>query len=152
MILDGRKITTLVMLILFSGACLLALELPTKAAFMPLLVGVPGVLLCLAQLVIDFRAGAKEDEDDGVKHDEASGKTELEVFLWLGLFTFALVGFGFVVGGPIIVGAFVRFSSRETWLSALFAAAGTFAVLYGVFIWMLELSLFHGLILEKIWP
>ena len=72
------------------------------------------------------------------------------MFLWLALFTGALLGFGFVIGGPIIVTAFVRFSSRDSWQNALFAGAGTFAVIYGVFIWMLELSLFHGLILEAI--
>ena len=62
----------------------------------------------------------------------------------------ALVGFGFVIGGPVIVTAFVRYSSRDSWKNALFAGAGTFAVLFGVFIWLLELSLFPGLIIEAL--
>ena len=147
MILSGRFLTTLVMFVLFAGACILALDLPTKAAFMPLLIGVPGALLCAAQLVLDLRRPDQPTEPVADVPETEGGRSEFEVFLWLGLFTFAILGFGFIVGGPIIVGSFIRFSSRENWQSALFAAAGTFAVMFGIFIWLLELSLFPGLIL-----
>jgi len=147
---DARKITTLVMLGLFTGATFLALSLPAKAAFMPFLVGIPGMLLCLAQLVIDFRTDNRvEDAAVGQGKDEGS-RSEVQMFLWLGLFTVALVGFGFVWGGPIIVMLFVRFSSKDTWLNAFFAGAGTFATLFGVFVWMLELKLFPGLVVQAL--
>jgi hypothetical protein len=147
--LDGRKITTLVMLAVFTGAVLVALTLPSKAAFMPFLVGIPGILLCLAQLVVDFRGAevaAKAPKGGG----EDEGRTEFQMFLWLFLFTFALIGFGFLWGGPVIVAMFIRFCSRDSWSNALFAAAGTFAVLFGVFVWLLELRLFPGLILKAL--
>lgn len=146
---NGRVATTLVMLGLFVGACVLALGLPNKAAFMPLLIGVPGALLCAAQLVIDLRRAATEPAGEGSQGSD-EGLSELASFVWLGLFAGALLGFGFIVGAPIIVGAYVRFASRDTWASALFAAAGTFVVMYGMFIWLLELSLFQGLILERL--
>lgn len=146
MTFDGRIATTLVMLALFAGASLLALGLPQKAGFMPLLIGVPGTLLCLWQLVIDLRGGEVRDEEAPA----AEGKSEIEVFLWLAAFSVALIGFGFVVGGPIIVFAFVRLSSGESTLNALIAGAGTFLVIWGVFIWLLELPLFQGLVLEAI--
>lgn len=147
MTFDGRKATTLFMLVLFIGSSLLALALPAKAAFMPLLVGIPGSLLCAAQLVLDFRNGAAESRgkpDD----DESAGKSETEMFVWLLLFTATILGFGFVIGGPLIVTLFVRAGSQESWPRAIFAGAGTFAVLYGVFIWLLELSLFNGFVLD----
>jgi len=147
MTFDGRTATTLAMLALFAGACLLALGLPQKAAFMPLLIGIPGVILCLWQLILDLRRAPKTEEKDA-KPDE--GRSELEIFLWLGAFSVGLIGFGFVVGGPLVVFAFVRFSSGESTLNAFFAAAGTFAVIWGVFIWLLELPLFQGLILEPL--
>ena len=139
------------MMALFAGACVLALGLPQKAAFMPLLIGVPGVLLCLWQLILDLRrapqesAPPKEEQDAG-----GEGRSEIEIFLWLAAFSVALIGFGFVVGGPFVVFAFVRFSSGESTLNAFFAAAGTFAVIWGVFIWLLELPLFQGLVLEAV--
>ncbi|NNF24869.1 MAG: hypothetical protein HKN63_08720 [Rhodobacteraceae bacterium] len=127
----------------------MALGLPQKAAFMPLLIGVPGVILCLWQLVLDLRRPPDRVEaPDGERDGE--GRTEVEIFLWLGAFSVALIGFGFVVGGPLVVLAFVRFASGESWQNALLAGAGTFAVVFGVFIWLLELPLFQGLILEAI--
>ena len=150
MTFNGRTATTLVMFLIFAGACLMALALPAKAAFMPLLIGVPGALLCAAQLIIDLRRApdAPPEPEDTETTDAA--QTELQAFIWLGLFFGVLLCFGFIVGAPLIVIAFIRFSSRDTWQNALFAGAGTFAVMYGVFIWLLELSLFQGLILERL--
>lgn len=149
MTFDGRTLTTFVMLVLFAGASLLALGLPQKAAFMPLLLGIPGTIFCLWQFVLDIRREpepprAADETEDG------RGRSETEVFLWLGAFSVAMIGFGFLVGGPLVVLAFVRFSSRESWRNALVAGAGTFAVIYGVFIWLLELPLFQGLVLEAV--
>lgn len=152
MTFNGRSATTAVMLALFSGACILSLGLPTKAAFMPLLIGVPGALLCAAQLVIDLRRAPDPNsppKPEPTTDGEDTGRSELEVFIWLGLFFAALLGFGFVVGAPLIVFAYIRFSSHESWLNAAVAGLGTLAVMYGIFIWLLELSLFPGLVLEK---
>lgn len=146
MTFDGRTATTLAMLALFAGACILALGLPQKAAFMPLLIGIPGVILCLWQLILDLRRAP----DTAPQKDtpKTSGRSEAEIFLWLAAFSVALIGFGFVVGGPAIVFAFIRFSSRESTRNALVAGAGTFLLIWGMFIWLLELPLFQGLILE----
>ena len=145
---SARILTTLAMLGLFTGACILALSLPQKAAFMPLLIGIPGALLCFWQLVIDLR---REPEISEEKEEVAEeGTSELVIFLWLAGFAVAIIGFGFIVGGPLIVFAFVKFSSNESWKNALAAGAGTFAVVYGVFILLLELPLFQGLVLEAL--
>jgi hypothetical protein len=152
MTFSGRLATTLVMAGLFGGACLLSLGLPQKAAFMPLLVGIPGLLLCLAQLVLDLRRPkpAPEKVAETAAGAPPDRQTELQAFAWLGGFAGALLGFGFILGGPVLVAAFVRFSSRDSWRNALVAGGGTFLVLWGVFIWLLELSLFQGLILERL--
>ena len=151
MIFNGRSLTTLVMFAIFTGVCFMALSLPTKAAFMPLLIGVPGAILCAVQLVIDLRRKPELNVQAEPRHGGSAGaRSEAEVFMWLALYTGAILGFGFVVGGPVIVGAYVRFSGRDSWRNALIAAGGTFAVLYGVFIWLLELSMFQGLVIESV--
>lgn len=149
MTFDGRTATTLFMLAIFAGAGILSLGLPQKAAFMPLLVCIPGAILCFWQLILDLRREpsppkpAPQDSDPEVR-------SELEAFLWLGGFSTAILGFGFLVGGPLIVAAFIRYSSRESLRNAIFAGAGTFAVIWGVFVWLLELPLFQGLVLEAL--
>ena len=149
MTFSTRAATSLFMLALFAGASLLALGLPQKAAFMPLLVGIPGAILCLWQLVLDLRRPPVADKK---ADDETVGETrsEIEIFLWLGAFSGMIIGFGFVIGGPFVVAAFLRLGNRESWQIALIAGAGTFAVVYGVFILLLELPLFQGLVLEAL--
>jgi len=150
MTFNARTATTIVMLALFASATLLALGLPSKAAFMPLLVGIPGTILCAWQLIIDLRRAPDDVVEVDAEDQPQDSRTETEVFLWLAVFAIALVGFGFVVGGPFVVAAYVRYSSRDTWGTALFAGAATLTALYGVFIWLLELPLFRGLVLEAL--
>lgn len=159
MTFDSKILTTVAMLSLFGGACLLALGLPGKAAFMPLLIGIPGVLLCSAQLALDIREARAESRKplaEGAAPAEETeaaadgSRSELEMFVWLGVFTALLLGFGFVVGGPIAVLLFVHFEKKNNWLNAMFAAGGTFAVLFGIFIWILELTLFRGFLLDAL--
>lgn len=154
MTFDSKIFTTLGMLILFSGACLIAAGLPSKAGFMPLLIGVPGALLCLAQLFIDLRSKPVSEEVEGEAAEEVpetvneAARSEREMFLWLVVFTACLLCLGFVVGGPLAVVLFVYFEKHNTIKNALFAGLGTLAVLFGIFVWLLELTLFPGFFLE----
>lgn len=152
MTFDGKITTTFVMFALFTGACLMSVGLAGKAAFMPLMVGVPGALLTGAQLIIDIRSARARKEEPNVvaaKDKRAEGAhTETEMFIWLGAFTSILLGLGFILGGPLAVLLFVRFGSKDSWRDALFASVGTLAVLYGIFTLLLGLSLFPGFLPE----
>lgn len=152
---SGRLATTLVMLAIFAGMTLMALGFPEQAAFTPLLVGIPGVILCLAQLAIDLTvrarlAGPDNDEEFGERDGDAIAPREWFMFFWLAVFTAAIVGFGFHVGGSLVVLLYVRFGEREPWLNAILAGGGTFLVVWLVFTRLLELPLFGGLLLPTI--
>ncbi|APX89464.1 hypothetical protein BV394_06830 [Brevirhabdus pacifica] len=154
MTFDSRILTTLVVFALFAGAALMALALPQKAAFMPLLIAVPGALLAGAQLLLDIRDMRREASDpDATRRAhrervaEDGGRSEGVMFLWLGIFTALLLGAGFIVGGPLAVFLYVGFERRRNWRNATIAGLATLAVLYGIFIQLLELSLFPGLLL-----
>jgi len=151
----GRLATTLVMLAIFVGMTLMALGFPDKAAFTPLLVGIPGIILCLVQLVLDLTgrarlAGPADDEEFGDRDGDDIAPREWFMFVWLAVFTAAIVGFGFHVGGPLVVFLYVRFGEREPWLNAILAGAGTFLVVWLVFTKLLELPLFGGLLLPTL--
>jgi hypothetical protein len=118
---DARLATTGAMLILMGGIALMSLGLPSKAAFMPLLVSVPGALLCLAQLVVDLRDQRREPAVSGEASEgpdipeEREGSSELTMFVWLAVFTVVLLTLGFVVGGTLCVLAFVRLNNQGSW-------------------------------------
>jgi hypothetical protein len=152
---SGRIATTLVMLAIFASMSLMALGFPDKAAFTPLLVGIPGVILCLAQFAIDLTgrarlAGPADDEEFGDRDGDAIAPREWFMFAWLAVFTAAIVGFGFHVGGPRVVFLSVRFGEREPWLNAILAGLGTFLVVWLVFTRLLVLPLFGGLLLPTL--
>ncbi len=154
MTFDGRLLTTVVMFTIFASMSLLALGFPAKAGFMPLLVGVPGTILCFAQIILDLRrdksAEIEAEKDAEPEETDETAKSELTMFMWLGAYTIGLLGFGFIIGGPILVFLYVRYCNRDSIRTALISGLGTLAVLYGIFIWLLELTLFEGLILRAL--
>lgn len=52
----GSIVMTIAMLVIFSAMLLVSLSYPEGARFMPMVVGIPAVGLCLLQLSIDLRA------------------------------------------------------------------------------------------------
>lgn len=152
---SGRIITTLAMLAIFSAMSLMALGFPEKAAFTPLLVGIPGAILCAAQLVIDLTGRAKlvgpdNDEESDSRDGDAIGRREWIMFVWLAIFAVTLIGLGFHIGGTLVVFLYIRFGEGEPWRNAIIAGAGTFLVIWLIFTKLLELPLFTGLLLPAL--
>jgi len=148
MILNGRILTTLVMLTVFAGMSLLALGYPAKARFLPLLVGIPGTIMCLAQLVLDIRQALGEVGPRPPLDAEALTRRarELKMFAWLAAFFAGILAFGFLFAAPVLVAAYLRFAERERWLAAVVGGLGTWIVIYVVFGRLLELYVFDGLV------
>lgn len=64
----GKTAMTVVMLAIFSVMVGIATQYPPQARFMPYVVGIPGIVMCVIQLALDLwrlRSDAKDDEDDG---------------------------------------------------------------------------------------
>jgi len=144
MILNGRIITTTVMLAIFAGMSLMALGYPDKARFLPLLISVPGTLMCLAQLVFDIRGALQDRTSEDTVEAALDHPREIKMFVWLGLFFVGVMSFGFLIAAPVLVFAFLRFGEKEPWLTAILGGLGAWIILYGVFTRLLELFLFEG--------
>ncbi len=138
---NGRVGTALVMFLVFATMTLLALGFPQKARLMPLLVGIPGTLLALVQLVVELRA-PRRDKDEGL------GSEELRMLGWTLVFFTGLLAFGFVHAGPVLVFAFLLLGRGESLRVALISSVGMWAVLYGFFVKALGMPLFPGLVAE----
>jgi len=64
---------TLTMLLIFTGMVGVASTYPAEARFMPFIVGIPAIALCLLQLALDLyrrRAPAADDDRDPLKQAE----------------------------------------------------------------------------------
>lgn len=138
---NGRVGTALVMFLVFATMTLLALGFPEKARLMPLLVGIPGTLLALFQLVVELRA-PRTDKDEGL------GPAERRMLGWTLVFFAGLLAFGFVHAAPVLVFAFLLLGRGESLRIALISSIGIWAVLYGFFVTALGMPLFPGLVAE----
>lgn len=136
------------MLAIFSAMTAIALTYPGEAALMPLLVGIPGVILCCVQLATEALAQPTTTETiaDAGPERRARVKAEMAMFGWIVLFLAGILAFGFVYAAPLLVLAFIWLGRGEKLAYGIFGAIGTFAILYGVFDRILGLPLFPGLL------
>jgi hypothetical protein len=142
--LEGRIVTSFIMVAIFAIAVGLSFTYDPDARFLPLVIGIPGLALSLLQFVKELRVPA----EPAVTSEEH--RREGSMFLWFIIFVGGLVLFGFMYAGPLLVAAYLYFSGREKWYVALGAAAFAWVILYGVFEQFLGLPLFEGLAFQWI--
>jgi len=145
MIFEGRIVVSLIMLALFAGMVGYAFTFPADARFLPWVIGIPGLLFCIGQLIIELRNRTPEQRDPGER------RRELKMFAWFVAFIGAILLFGFVYAGPVLVAAYLYFDWHERPLVVVLSAVVAFAVLFGIFEWALELRLFGGF-LDRMLP
>jgi hypothetical protein len=147
MSIDGRTGMSLIMLAIFAGMVAVASTYPEETRLLPLVIGIPGIVLCLVQVVIDGMAAKRVAPDTSLS---PSPRVIREVVLlgWFLGFLLAVLCFGFLLAGPVMIFAFLYFDQREPLRLAAIMAASGFAVLYLVFETLLELILFPGLVTE----
>lgn len=139
---EGRVLVAGVMLLIFALMVGFAFTYPGESRFLPLVIGIPGLVLCLIQFVMELKGG---DGDNKVFKRE-DRIAELKMFAWFFVFVAGIVLFGFPYAAPIIVAAYLHFSWGERWYVSLGAAAFSWGILHGVFDYLLGLPLFEGLV------
>ena len=142
--LEGRLLVSGIMVAVFAVAVGLSFTYEPDARLLPLVIGVPGLVLALIQFVKDIR----EHPGPAVTAEEHT--REGRMFAWFVGFVSGLVLFGFLYAGPLLVAAYLYFSGREKWYVALGGAAFAWAILYGIFEQFLGLPLFEGLVIQQL--
>ena len=98
--LEGRILVSAIMVVVFGGAVLLSFTYAPDARFLPLVVGIPGLLLAIAQLINEMRAHPR------IKIFPEEHRREVKMFAWFITFVAGLVLFGFLYAGPALVAAY----------------------------------------------
>lgn len=151
----GRFTTwvTLAMLAIFTTMVVIALGYPARARFMPFVVGLPAIGLCLLQLVLDLRAARRQRlglapapvaEEEFGRH---TAPAELRTWAYFVLFIGAVLAFGFLVATPILILVYLWREAGVRPLTAAAAAAIFTLVVHLMFERLLGFVLFPGL-----WP
>lgn len=153
---------TLVMLAIFTTMVAIATQYPEGAAFMPYVVGIPGIGLCLLQLALDykkaaglatyrFRSAPKAGKPGDLVEEEPEfgPKTvKRELLLW-GYFLAFVAGvllFGFYVAVPVMLITFLRREAQASTGFALLLGGGATLVLFLMFNVLLHIRLHPGFI------
>lgn len=155
------------MLLIFTTMVVIALQYPEGARMMPLVVGVPGMLLCMLQLVLDaknaqagafgyrFRAAPKAGKPEGATvaihgDDEEFGphtvRAEVTVWAYFLAFVTAVLTLGFYVSVPVMLVSYLRREAGASWRQALALGLGATLVLYLMFGLILRIKLFAGFV------
>jgi hypothetical protein len=142
MTLNVRIILAGLMFCIFAAMVGMASTYPANAAFVPLVIGVPGTVLCLIQLGVELRT-ARAGRTTAPARDV---RGEWLMFAWLFGFVASVILFGFLVAAPFVLFAYLRFKAKAPyWLCGLIALGGL-ALVYGVFEYTLQVTLFEGLL------
>jgi len=153
---------TWVMLAIFTTMVGIATQYPEDARFMPFVVGIPGIALCVLQLALDAvraydgqlsrifqtapKAGKPVETVDTEQPEfgRHTAKRELRMWSYVVAFVAGILAVGFYVSVPIMLVTFVRREAKSSWRSALLLGIGGVAALYFVFGFVLHIRLHPG--------
>lgn len=153
MAFDGRVLMSLVMLTIFAGMVAAAFGYPPEARLLPLVIGIPGTVLCLAQLGLDMAGAGIAVPDGETEGGTADGRTirrEAALFGFLVALIAGILVLGFWLTAPLFLIAFLRFHERESWRFTLALSAGGWLVLYLIFDRALGILLHRGFLIEAV--
>lgn len=172
MSINGRLFMSLVMLGLFLAMVTMAVGYPSKAQLLPLVIGIPGSLLCLAQVAIEIahamgrpRDGAVEVPDeidenglppklaaimDAPPDIDPATKTrrELALFGFVAGLMISILLIGFWPTIPLFMIAFLRGYEKESWKFTLSLTFAIWAGLYLLFDKLLGIIIHRGFLVE----
>src|SRR5262245_36352412 len=101
---EGRTLTAGIMFAIFLVMVALAFTYEPGARMLPLVVGIPGLLLSGTQFIVELRSSAPQTVTP------AEVGAEWRMFGWVVLFVAGIVAFGFPYAGPILVAVYLRVS------------------------------------------
>jgi len=147
---SGKFAMTVVMLSVFTAMVGIASQYPPDARFMPFIVGIPAIALCLLRLGLDLRDALRSKAPAPPAHDERTVRREMIMWAYFIGLTGGLLLFGFLLAIPVFVVVFLRHWAQTSWRFALGLTAVASVVLYMVFVQALGVALHPGFVTEYV--
>lgn len=138
--LSAASLFSAALAVVAAYAVLTALRWPPKAALFPLVMGIPLLVLAVAQMVVDLR-GTPPAENAA---DEPGGA--LTVLGWMAVFIALVFLLGFPFAVPLFIFGYLTIAGRERWLLSIALAAIAWGVFYLLFQKLLHFPFEAGLL------
>lgn len=169
--LTGGFVFELIILGVIIGFVFYSLSYSPTARLVPLVVGIPGIIFAVLQLIGSLPGVSKRLEKFSSTKDlfgtkaikpreEGTQESEEEVekvstpawiiLLWIVGFTALIILFGYLVAVPVLVFSFLKFRGGASWLYSILSAVGILVVMYGGFVLLLKVFLYEGLVFTMI--
>ena len=140
--LSGAALFSFGLAVAAAYAVYAALRWPPKAALFPLTMGIPLLVLAVAQTVLELRGPPPAGAPAGTV------RRGLAVFAWMGTFILLVLLAGFPIAVPIFVFFYLVMESREKLVLSAALAVAAWGAFYLLFIRVLHFPFDDGLIIS----
>lgn len=124
-----------------------------KTGFFPLAVAIPLVILALLHLLLQFFGAPETAGSPAVEAEfandvspEVARQRVIAIFSWIASFVLLVYLVGFPLAVPVFIFLYLKFYSRESWLSSLTLTAAAWGFFYVVFQHVVRLQFEDGII------
>ena len=148
---------TILILICAIAYVITATRYGPQARLMPLIVGIPAIILSIIQLIFDMTGWEMKKAETKTKLDipdehsilgKASGAQTFAVFVSLTVFFGLIYLVGFMVAIPIFLFAFLIVIAKKKILRSFIFSAAMTSVIYVLFIKVLQAQLYKGIFFQ----
>lgn len=147
----GPLLTSGFFICVFVAMIVAAWDYPEQAALVPYVIAIPGLLLSIAQFVVDLRhafagVSATEGAEGGAPARGLTPERKAEFVMvgWIFAILVIILLFGFWVGIALYLPLYLRLQGRESWKLTVALSAGGWVCLYLIFQVLLKVPLFQG--------
>jgi hypothetical protein len=143
-------------LIFFCVFVYLAHEWRPQARLYPWVIGIPMVLLAVAQVIFDLKGVQAKKSDDATPMDfqftkeidpVTAKKRAIVMFSWLVGFFVLIWLLGFPIAIPLMMFCYLKFQGEEPWVLSIVLTVIAWVCFYALFVKLLTLPFHEGLII-----
>ena len=151
-----RHLFNLVVVVILAAAVIMAMGYNRQARLMPLLIGIPILILAIVHTMLEFRDHIPAEKEvkisekpyspDGRGTERSEFAKEVAISLWiLGLFV-SIYLFGHLITTLFYTFLALKIRARFSWKISLGVAIGSWAFIYFMLVKLLQASLYDGVV------
>jgi hypothetical protein len=152
---SGNNLMNIFMIAVSGGVIIAANNWPLKTALFPMILGISGAILAIAELLVSL-FGAEEDakkraavdfNPSGHADKALASRRTLSISLWIILFSLLIFFLGLPIAVPLFVFSYLKFQGKEGWGITIVMTLSCWLFFYGLFVRLLHTSFEEGYLL-----